>query len=464
MSKAAPRTPLPKVPARIPAIGCILNVNHLSIAAQAIILIAMSKCIGIPNGKPTVAAVNIWPKDITIAPSMYPHANTEKYPGQESIATVPVGLGIFIKAPTALKAMNIAIRATLLGVQKTFFSVRLSFLSVKFFPSFNFLNVEIYIIVLNEILFGNTRYCSTYFYGGPLLLIIAGSSSRLLALKVAKELGKQISRVEIKKFPDGEKYIRVMEDIHGEEIVVIQSMYHTPDEFLFEYFLLADTLKNLGAKKIILIAPYFAYARQDKCFNPGEAISLLSVAKLIESVGTNEVYTIDMHLHRFSEISKLFKIPSYNLSAFPVLAEYIQKNFELKNPVVIGPDEEAEQWAKTIAEKLRIEYNILEKRRLGPDKVEIKPKMLNLNNKDVIIVDDIISTGGTMVEAIKAVRREGAHKVIVACTHPILVENALIKIYESGADIVIGTDTIPSQISYVSVAPIIAKVLKNKGG
>ncbi|MEM3506565.1 MAG: ribose-phosphate diphosphokinase [Candidatus Bathyarchaeia archaeon] len=292
------------------------------------------------------------------------------------------------------------------------------------------------------------------------MLIIPGSSSRLLALKVAKELGINASRVEIKKFPDGERYIRIMEEVHGKEIAVIQSMYHTPDEYLFEYFLLVDTLKDLGAKKIVSIIPYFAYARQDERFNAGEAISLLSVAKLIESVGTDEVYTIDMHLHRFPKISKLFKIPSYNLSAFPALADYIQKNYELKNPVVIGPDEEAEQWAKTVAEKLKLEYSVLEKRRLGPDKVEIKPKMLNLSNKDVVIVDDIISTGGTIVEAIKAVKKEGACKVIVACTHPILVENALIKIYESGADIVIGTDTVPSQISHVSVAPIIAKALK----
>ncbi|MEM2897350.1 MAG: ribose-phosphate diphosphokinase [Candidatus Bathyarchaeia archaeon] len=296
------------------------------------------------------------------------------------------------------------------------------------------------------------------------MLLIGGSSSRLLTLKVAKELGEQASRVEIKKFPDGERYIRIMDDVYGKEAIVIQSMYHNPDEYLFEYLLLVDTLKDLRAKRVISIIPYFAYARQDERFNPGEAISLLSVAKLIESVGTDEVYTIDMHLHRFSEISRLFKIPSFNLSAFPALAEYIQKNLELDNPVVIGPDEEAGQWAKTIAEKLKIEYSVLEKQRLGPDKVEIKPKTLDVEGKDVIIVDDIISTGGTIVEAIRAVKKEGTHKIVVACTHPILVGDALLKIYEAGADIVIGTDTVPSQISYVSVAPTIAKALKDRGG
>jgi len=296
------------------------------------------------------------------------------------------------------------------------------------------------------------------------LLILSGSSSKLLALRIAKELGKQTSKIEIKKFPDGEKYIRMMDDIHGKEVAIVQSMYHNPDEYLFEYYLIADTLKDLGAKKIIAIIPYFAYARQDERFNPGEAISLLSVTKFIESVGTNEVYTIDMHLHRFQDISKLFRIPAYNLSAFPALAEYIEKNFELKDPVVIGPDEESEQWAKKVAERLNLEYSVLEKQRLGPDKVEIKPKALNIKGKDVIIVDDIISTGGTIAEAVRAIRKEKACKIIVACTHPILVENALVKVYEAGADMVIGTDTVPSQISYVSVAPIIAKALKNKGG
>jgi len=291
------------------------------------------------------------------------------------------------------------------------------------------------------------------------LLIIGGSASRPLAEKVARELGVSISELDVRRFPDGEKYLRVLDNVSGEDVAVIQSTYHSPDEYLFEYFLLAEALRDLGAKKIIAVIPYFAYARQDERFNPGEAVSFETVAKLIENVGTNEIYTIDAHLHRVQDISKMFKIPAHNLSAIPLLANYVQKNFKLNKLLVIGPDEEAEQWAKAAAETLSIDYDVLEKRRLGPEKVEIKPRRLDVKGRDVLIVDDIISTGGTIVETVKVVKREGARKVIAACTHPVLVEDALEKIYEAGADAVIGTDTIPSPVSHVSVAPIIAEAL-----
>jgi len=294
------------------------------------------------------------------------------------------------------------------------------------------------------------------------LLIVGGSASRLLAEKVAQELGVSVSKLEVRRFPDGEKYVRILDNVSEEDVAVIQSTYHKPDEYLFEYFLLAETLRDLGARKVMAVIPYFAYARQDERFNPGEAVSFGTVAKLIENVGTSEIYTIDMHLHRVPEISKMFKIPAHNLSAVPLLADYVQKNFELSKLLVIGPDEEAEQWAKAAAERLSVDYDVLEKKRLGPEKVEIKPRRLGVKGRDIVIVDDIISTGGTIVETVKVVKREGARKIIAACTHPVLVEDALAKIYEAGADAVIGTDTIPSPVSHVSVAPIIAQALKKE--
>ena len=294
------------------------------------------------------------------------------------------------------------------------------------------------------------------------MLIMGGTASKPLAEKVANELGLSASKLELRRFPDGEKYLRILDNVNGEDVAVIQSTYHKPDEYLFEYFLLAEALKDLGARKLTAVIPYFAYARQDERFNPGEAVSFGTVAKLIENVGTNEIYTIDAHLHRVPDISRMFKIPAHNLSAIPLLAEYVQKNFELNKPLVIGPDEEAEQWAKAAAEKLKIDYDVLEKKRLGPEKVEIKPRRLDVKGRDVLIVDDIISTGGTIVETVKVVKREGARKIIAACVHPVLAENALAKIHEAGAHTVIGTDTIPSQVSHVSVAPIIAQALKKE--
>jgi ribose-phosphate pyrophosphokinase len=278
------------------------------------------------------------------------------------------------------------------------------------------------------------------------------------------DLNVNAGELEVRRFPDGEKYLRVLSDVNEQRVTVIQSLHHTPDEFLFEYLLLADALKDLGAKKVIAFIPYFAYARQDERFKPGEALSFKTVSKLIESVGTDEIYTIDMHQHRVLKSSDVFTIPSHNLSAMPLLADYVKKSGKLENPLVIGPDAEAEQWAKIAAESLGSDYDVFEKKRLGDDHVEIRPRRANARGRDVLIVDDIISTGGTIVEAVKILQSQGARRIGVACTHPILSDGALTRIREAGVQDVVGTDTVPSPISHVTVAPLIADQVRKTTG
>jgi len=292
------------------------------------------------------------------------------------------------------------------------------------------------------------------------LKILGGSGGRVLAALIARQLGLKATQVETRRFPDGEKYLRVGEDVADQDVVIIQSIHHQPDELLFEYFLLCDTVKDLGAKRVVAVFPYFAYARQDSRFNPGEAVSFRTVAKLLEDVGTAELFSIDMHQHRVGRASDVFKIPAHNLTAAPLLAEYVKSNVALERAIVVGPDEESEQWASAAAKVLGADHDVLEKKRLGDEKVEITTRSLAARGRDVLIIDDIISTGGTIIEAAKILKRQGARRVIVACTHPILAQDALSKIYESGAETVIGTDTVPSPISYVSVAPLIAKALR----
>jgi len=295
------------------------------------------------------------------------------------------------------------------------------------------------------------------------LKVVGGSGSDALATKVALELRLNATRLETRRFPDGEKYLRVLDEVKGEDVVVIQSIHHAPDELLVEYLLLVDTLKDLGAKKVISFIPYFAYARQDERFHPGEALSFKTVCKLLESVGTDEVYTIDTHQHRVLKSSDVFRIPSHNLTAMPLLADYISKSGVLKKPLVIGPDMEAERWAKIAAERLGTDYDIFEKKRLADEDVELRPRKASAKDRDVLIVDDIISTGGTIVEALKILFSQGAKRIDVACTHPILASGALSKIYEAGAQTVVGTDTVPSPISYVSVAPLITEQVRKAG-
>lgn len=291
-------------------------------------------------------------------------------------------------------------------------------------------------------------------------IVFSGRGSEKLGYMVSRLLKCEYGRAIYKKFPDNESYIRFLSDVEGRDIILIYSLGLNPNEYLIEILLSAKTLRELGCGKIRLVIPYFAYARQDERFNPGEAISIKIISEFIGKMDIDEIYTIDMHLHRYRDISDLFNIPAYNLTAMEEIAKYISKKYVLNNPLVIGPDSEAEQWAKIVAKKLDTEYDILEKKRIDEYNVVIVARKINIKNRDIVIVDDIISTGGTVIESVNALKKMGANKIIVACTHPLLVDDALRKIYSTGVFDLIGTDTVPSPVSYVSVAPIIAEALK----
>ena len=304
------------------------------------------------------------------------------------------------------------------------------------------------------------------------MIILGGSASTSLAEKVAKQLGQQPGKIEIKRFPDGDKYVRVLENVKDQDTVVVQSLYHKPDQkiyadqHIFELLLIVNTLSDLGAKSVKVVAPYMAYARQDSRFFPGEAISSQIIARLLEDMGTTEFLTVDCHLHRLGDVAKIFKIPAQNLSAMPALGKYARNNLKTKKPVIIGPDEEADQWARTVAKELDAEHTVFTKRRIRKEgetasKVQITPSLeVSLKGRDVVFADDIISTGGTLAEAAKICRKMGARKIYVLCTHPVLADGALKRVKAAGALKVIGTDTIPSPISTVSVAPVIAAALR----
>lgn len=299
------------------------------------------------------------------------------------------------------------------------------------------------------------------------MIVIGGSASEQLADRVAKEVGVDPGRREIKKFPDGETYIRIHEDVKGQDVAVIQSLYRNPDQYIFEYLLLVDTLRDLGARSIIGVAPYLAYARQDARFFPGEAVTSSSVARLFEAAGTTRFLAIDCHLHRLGDVSKAFRIPAENLSAMPVLGEYARETFKPRNPVVVAPDEEADQWAAVVAKELNSDHIVFHKTRvrkegLTSSKVEVDTGEVDLKGKDVVFADDIISTGGTIAEGAKACKRNGARRVFALCTHPVLAEGALERIRAAGVVKVVGTDTIPSPVSKVSVAPVIARALRSQ--
>lgn len=285
-------------------------------------------------------------------------------------------------------------------------------------------------------------------------LIIGGSASQKLAAKIAGEMGETLCPLETRKFPDGERYIRIGGDI-DKTAVVVQSTGYPQDQNLIELFLILKTLKSMDVEDIRVVIPYFGYGRQEKRFKNGEAVSAAVIAELIESAGATEIFSVNLHEDR---ICNLFDIPSSNLSAMPLIASYIKESFE--DPLIVAPDKGALSFAEEIATILGCECDHLEKTRLSPEKVETQTKDLDVKGKDAIIIDDIISTGGTIVNASNILRQHGASKVVVSCVHPVLVDDALLKIFSTGVDDVIATDTLKSDVSVISVATLVAEALK----
>lgn len=281
-------------------------------------------------------------------------------------------------------------------------------------------------------------------------LIIGGSASQKLAALIAKELGETLCPLETRKFPDGERYIRIRGDVDS-DAVVIQSTGYPQDQNLLELFFILKTLKSLEVNDIKVIIPYFGYGRQEKRFKSGESISAQVIAELLEASGASEIFSINLHEDGLRD---LFNIPVHNLSAMPLIAEYIGENFN--DPIIVAPDKGALGFASEIAEILGCDCDHLEKTRLSPEKVETKPKNMGVDGREAVIIDDIISTGGTIVNASRILQKHGASKVAVSCVHPVLVEDALLKIFASGVDDVIATDTLKSDVSIISVAPLIA--------
>lgn len=278
--------------------------------------------------------------------------------------------------------------------------------------------------------------------------LIGGTASANIAKQLSQNL--HIPKVEttIERFPDGELYIRIQEDITGEHLILVQTTY--PDPNIIELFLLLDAIKEAQAKEVTVIIPYFGYARQDKKFKDGEPISAKALAKLI-SINADNVVTVDPHKE---SILDFFDVPAKSCSAIPVLANYLKgKHIDF----ILAPDKGALDRAKKTAEILNCDVDYLEKTRLNGSTIQITPKHLDVKNKHVAIIDDIISTGGTIASSIKELKKQNATKVFAACTHGIFAGNAIDKLLSAGCDEIIATDTIMSKFSKVSIAPILSQ-------
>ena len=297
-------------------------------------------------------------------------------------------------------------------------------------------------------------------------IVIVGPASQILGVEIAQELGIEALNTEIKKFPDGENYLRInIEDetlITGKEVIIVQS---TGPSFnadqnarLMELFMMIDSVKRMGAKKIIVVVPYLAYTRQDKIFRPGESQFSNVVLQMINYIGIDEFYSVDIHT---PQVLNDCSCKAINIDSMKLLADYIKLR-GASDIVVVAPDkgaiERSSAFANHFGENVPIE--VFEKKR-DVKTGEIKMKgSLDLKEKDVVIADDIIATGGTMATAIKLAKESGARKVFAVATHALLLGQAKYKILKAGADEIIGTDSIDNEACKVSLAKVIADYLK----
>ena len=290
-----------------------------------------------------------------------------------------------------------------------------------------------------------------------MISLIAGNSSKDLAKKISKKLHANLVKSDVKVFPDGESKITLKGKLSKSKTIVVQSIYPPVDSNLIQALALISKAKEYSTE-VIVVVPYLGYARQDREFLPGEIVTMKVLGQLFKGAGASKIIVVDIH----SKIGlKHFKIKSENLSAIPDLARYFKK-INLKNPLVVSPDQGGKERAKEFADRFGSGFIALKKQRdRKSGKIQIKTGVLDeVIGRDLILVDDMISTGESIIKATEFLRKQKCNRVFVTCTHALLMNNAEKKIKKAGVAKIISTNTIPGNSSLVDVSSTIAKAIK----
>jgi ribose-phosphate pyrophosphokinase len=284
--------------------------------------------------------------------------------------------------------------------------------------------------------------------------IILGPASTDLGKQIAQALKAETVPVAFKTFPDGENYLRLEGQLQDEDVVIVQTTSPPQDTRLIQLALMADSAGRNGAQKITAIVPYLAYARQDRVFLQGESISAETIARMLKAAGIDQLITVNVHQDR---VLSHFPFPARSVSAVHVLAEYfVKKGFG--RAFALSPDKGAIHIAEEAREILGGECGYLEKNRdRYTGQVNMERKTLDVKGEKVIIFDDIISSGGTIVAAAKTLKELNPQRICVACVHPLLIGEAEHLILRAGVEEIVGTDSVPSSVSKVSLAPLLSR-------
>jgi len=294
--------------------------------------------------------------------------------------------------------------------------------------------------------------------------IFSGNSNLSLAGKICEKLGVNLGKAQVSTFSDGETWVEIDENVRGMDVFVFQSTCPPVNSSLMELLIMIDALKRASADRITAVIPYYGYARQDRKVTPRAPITAKLVADLLTTAGANRVLSVDLHA---GQIQGFFNIPVDNLYATPVIIEYI-KSLLSDDIVVVSPDTGGVVRARAFAKRLDAALAIVDKRRETPNESEVMNIIGNVKGKSAVILDDMIDTAGTMVQAASALKGEGAVEIFACCTHPVLSGPAIDRIKDSNLKEVIVTDTIPlhekaqscKQIKVLSISDLLSEAVK----
>jgi ribose-phosphate pyrophosphokinase len=284
-------------------------------------------------------------------------------------------------------------------------------------------------------------------------IVFALPENEEMATKIARHLNAEMGEAVIRYFPDSESYIQIISEVKDKCVILVCTL-HQPNEKLLPLYFLSQTAKSLGAQFTCLVAPYLAYMRQDKVFNKGEGITSDYFGKLISGLA-NSLVTIDPHLHRITSLSEVYSIPSKVIHANQAISIWIKEN--IRNPILIGPDSESEQWVSEVAKKADVPFIVLEKIRHGDNDVEISiPKLENYKNHTPVLVDDIISTARTMIETIIHLKKTGMKPPVCIGIHAVFSGDAYQRLLDTGVSEIITCNTIPHPSNGIDLSEIIS--------
>ncbi|MEJ2006678.1 MAG: ribose-phosphate pyrophosphokinase [Acidobacteriota bacterium] len=297
------------------------------------------------------------------------------------------------------------------------------------------------------------------------LKILTGNAHRALAKEICSNLGVPLSRMNLDRFPDGEVRLQILENVRGADVFVVQPTCRPVNENLVELLIILDALRRASAYRITAVMPYYGYARQDRKDRPRVPISAKLVADLLTSAGANRILALDLHA---GQIQGYFDIPVDHLYATPVTVSYFRR-LRLKNLVVVSPDTGGVERARAFAKRLRVPLAIIDKRREDADVVEMFNVIGEVKNRTCLIVDDMIGTGGTLVQGSRALKAKGAERVLACCTHGVFAGNAINNVCKSPLEQVVVTNSIPlvtqaeacDRIKVLSVAKLLAEAIKS---